>query len=151
MHSTTTCIGAGSHVGSRTWPPPTAHRWAGFGLNYMYMNLKVECFAHVMQGHTCQKPGHSCLCKVVSWRSHTAVDYYRWLARGAQTLVAAWGRGHDVSSFKTAADELKSKVAALSGPAVDDGAGAEWQAPGPVHCARCKAHTPCPAVVAGGP
>ena len=113
----------------------SAHRWAGFGLNYMYVNLKAKGFAH-MQGRTCQKPGHSCFRKVISWCSHPAVDYYCWLARGrrgAQTLVAAWGRGHGVSSLKTAADELKSKVAALFGPAVDDGAGAEGQAPGPVH------------------
>ena len=124
----------------------SAHRWAGFGLNYMYMNLKAKCFAH-LQGRTCQKPGHSCLHKVVSWCSHPAVDYYRWLARGAQTLVAAWGRGHDSSSIKTAAAELKSKIAALSGPAVGGGAGAEGQAPGAVLCAKCKAHTPCPAAL----
>ena len=43
------------------------------------MNLKAKCFAH-MQGRTCQKPGHSCLRKVVSWCSHPAVDHYRWLA-----------------------------------------------------------------------
>ena len=119
----------------------SAHRWTGF------MNLKAKSFAH-MQGRTCQKPGHSYFRKVVSWCSHPAGDYYyRWLARGAQTLVAAWGRGHDVSSLKTAAAELKSKVAALSGPAVGGRAGAEGQAPGAVHCARCKAHMPCPAVV----
>ena len=112
----------------------------------MDLKAKSKCFAH-MQGRTCQKPGHSCLRKVVSWRSHPAVDYYRWLSRGAQTLVAAWGRGHEVSSLKTTAAELKSKVAALSGPAVGGGASAEGQAPGTVYCARCKAHMPCPAVV----
>ena len=62
----------------------SAHRWAGFGLNYMYMNPKAKLFTH-LGGRTCQKPGHSCLRKVVSWCSHPAVDYYRWLARGVQT------------------------------------------------------------------
>ena len=57
----------------------SAHRWAGFGLNYMYMNLKAKCFTH-RQGRTCEKPGHSCLRKVVSWRSHPAVDYVLPLA-----------------------------------------------------------------------
>ena len=70
----------------------SAHRWAGFGFNYMSVNLKAKCFTH-LEGRTCKKPGHSCLRKVVSWRSHPAVDYYRWLARGVQTLVAAWGMG----------------------------------------------------------
>ena len=79
----------------------------------MYMNLKAKCFTH-LEGRTCQKPGHSCLRKVVSWCSHPAVDYYRWLARGVQTLVAAWGKGHDVTSLKTAAAELRDKVAALT-------------------------------------
>ena len=110
------------------------------------MNLKAKCFPH-LQGRTCQKPGHSCLRKMVSWCSHPAVDYYHWLARGVQTLVAAWGRGHDVTSLKTAAAELRNKVAALSGPAVGNGAGAEGQAPGTVFCTRCKAFMPCPAVV----
>ena len=76
----------------------SAHCWAGFGLNYMYMNLKAKCSTH-LEGRTCQKPGHSCLRKVVSWCSHPAVDYYRWMARGVQTLVAAWGKGHDVTSL----------------------------------------------------
>jgi hypothetical protein len=124
----------------------SAHRWASFGFNYMYMNLKAKCFAHE-RGRTCQKPGHSCLRKVVSWCSHPAVDYYCWLARGAQTLVAAWGRGHDVSSLKTAATELRTKVAALSGPAFDGEEGAYGQAPGTACCARCKARMSCPAVV----
>ena len=124
----------------------SAHRWAGFGLNYMYINLKAKCFTH-LEGRTCEKPGHSCLHKVVSWCSHPAVDYYRWLARGAQTLVAAWGKGHDVSSLKTAATELRSKVAVLSGPAADGQPGREGQAPGAACCARCGAHMPCPAVV----
>ena len=74
------------------------------------------------------------------------VDYYRWLARGVQTLVAALGKGHDVTSLKTAAAELPGKVAALSGPAVDDQPRAEGWAPGMVLCARCNAHMPCPAV-----
>ena len=51
-------------------------RWARFGLNYMYMNLKAKCFSDGV-GRVCAKPGHSCLRKVVSWRSHPAVDYYR--------------------------------------------------------------------------
>jgi hypothetical protein len=124
----------------------SAHRWAGFGLNYMYMNLKAKCFTH-RQGRTCEKPGHSCLRKVVSWRSHPAVDYYRWLARGAQTLVAAWGRGHDVSSLKTAAAELRRKVAALSGPAGGGERGEDQRPPGVGHCDRCGAYMPSPAVV----
>ena len=124
----------------------SARRWADFGLNYMYMNLKAKCFAHE-QGRTCQKPGHSCLRKVVSWCSHPAVDYYRWLARGAQTLVAAWGRGHDVSSLKTAAAELRAKVALLDGPAFSGGGEACGQAPDTVRCARCKACMTGPAVV----
>ena len=124
----------------------SAHRWAGFGLNYMYMNLKAKCFTH-LEGRTCQKPGHSCLRKVVSWCSHPAVDYNRWLARGVQTLVAAWGRGHDVTSLKTAAAELRSKVAALSDLADDGRPGARGQAPDTAFCARCNAHMPCPAVV----
>ena len=124
----------------------SAHRWAGFGLNYMYMNLKAKCFTH-RQGRTCEKPGHSCLRKVVSWRSHPAVDYYRWLARGAQTLVAAWGRGHDVSSLKTAAAELRRKVAALSGPAGGGGRGEDQRPPGVGHCDKCGAYMPSPAVV----
>ena len=124
----------------------SAHRWAGFGLNYMYMNLKAKCFTH-LGGRTCKKPGHSCLRKVVSWCSHPAVDYYRWLARGVQTLVAAWGRGHDVSSLKTAAAELRRKVAALSGPAVGGQPRAEGQTPGVGHCDRCGVYMPSPAVV----
>ena len=85
--------------------------------------------------------------KVVSWCSHPAVDYYRWLARGAQTLVAAWGRGHDVSSLKTAAAELRRKVAALSDPAADGEREEDRRPPGIGRCDRCGAHMPCPAVV----
>ena len=69
-----------------------ADRWARFRLNYMYMNLKAKCFGDCA-GRTCTKDGHSCLRKVVSWCSHPAVDYYRWVARGVQTLVSTWGRG----------------------------------------------------------
>ena len=137
MLPTTAFTGSCSRDGSRTWP----HRWAGFGFNYMYMNLKAKCFAH-LEGRTCKKPGHSCLRKVVSWRSHPAVDYYRWLARGAQTLVAAWGRGHDVSSLKTAAAELRSKVAALSDPAADGRREEDGRPPDVDCCARCSAHMP---------
>ena len=125
----------------------SAHRWAGFGLNYMYMNLEAKCFAY-LEGRTCKKPGHSCLRKVVSWCSHPAVDYYRWLAWGAQTLVAAWGRGHDVTSLKTAAADLRSKVAALSDPAADGRREEDGRPPGVHCCARRGAHMPCPAVVA---
>ena len=124
----------------------SAHRWTGFGFNCMCMYLKAKCFTH-LEGRTCKKPGHSCFSKVVSWRSHPAVDYYRWLARGAQTLVAAWGRGHDAASLKTAAAELHSNVAALIGPAADGRPGREEQASGAVFCARCNAHMPCSAVV----
>ena len=124
----------------------SARRWADFRLNYMYMNLKAKCFGH-RQGRTCEKPGHSCFRKVVSWCTHPAVDYYRWLARGVQTAVTAWGRGHDVASLKTAAAELREKVAELAGPPPCAGAGAARQADGLPACARCGTHMPCPAVV----
>ena len=68
--------------------------------------------------------GHSCLRKVVSWCSHPAVDYYRWLARGAQTLVTTWGRSFEVASLKTAASDLRTRVASLVEPATP-------------HCERC--------------
>ena len=122
------------------------HRWARFGLNYMYMNLKAKCFEHG-RGRVCQKNGHSCLRKVVSWRTHPAVDYYRWVARGVQTLVTAWGRGYDVSSLKTAAAELRAKVAALSGPGAGRSVGAGRRVSCPTDCTRCGAHMPGPAVV----
>ena len=71
----------------------SAHRWAGFGLNYTYMHLKAKCFAH-MQGRTCQKPGHSCFHKVVSWCSHPAVDYVLPLAGpGRPDARCRLGRG----------------------------------------------------------
>ena len=89
-------------------------RWTRFGLNYVRTNLKAKCFSDGV-GRVCTKPGHSCLRKVVSWRSHPAVDYYRWLARAVQTLVKSWGRAYEVTSLKTAAAELRRKVAALEG------------------------------------
>jgi hypothetical protein len=92
-----------------------AGRWSRFRLNYMYMNLKAKCFKDAV-GRTCEKPGHSCLRKVVSWCSHPAVDYYRWLARGAQALVTAWGLGFEVASLKTSASDLRSRVAKLVEP-----------------------------------
>jgi len=94
-------------------------RWAGFGLNYMYMNLKAKCFGDGV-GRVCTKPGHSCMRKVVSWRSHPAVDYYRWLARAVQVLVKSWGRAYEVTSLKTAAAELRRKVAVLEGSGNDE-------------------------------
>ncbi len=123
------------HLHSRILPArfrymAAPHRWAGFGLNYLYMNLKAKCFEHG-RGRTCQKPGHSCLRKVVSWRAHPAVDFYRWVARGVQTLVAAWGQGRDVASLKTAAGELRANVAALAGPDTGGGEGADRRAPCP--------------------
>ena len=42
---------------------------------------------------------------------------------------------------------VRSKVAALSGPAVDGLPGGDGQATGAVFCARCNAHMPCPALV----
>ena len=92
-----------------------ADRWARFRLNYMYMNLKAKCFGDCA-GRTCTKDGHSCLRKVVSWCSHPAVDYYRWVARGVQTLVSTWGRGFEVASLKTAVSDLRSRVAELEAP-----------------------------------
>ena len=108
-------------------------RWARFGLNYMYMNLKAKCFSDGV-GRVCAKPGHSCLRKVVSWRSHPAVDYYRWLARAVQTLVKSWGRAYEVTSLKTAAAELRRKVALLEGTEDD-------------LCERCGACMPTPSVL----
>ena len=122
------------------------HRWMRFRLNYMYMNLKAKCFEHG-KGRVCQKPGHSCFRKVVSWRSHPAVDFYRWVVRGVQTLVTAWGRGFDVSSLKTAAAELRDKVAALAGPSAGEGRRVGQSGPALHSCARCGAGMSCPAVV----
>ena len=108
-------------------------RWAKFRLNYMYMNLKAKCFREG-QGRTCAKPGHSCLRKVVSWCSHPAVDYYRLVARGIQTLAVTWGRSFEVRSLKTAAADLRKRAA-------------ELEAPDAPFCARCGCHMPGPAVV----
>ena len=75
--------------------------------------------------------------KVVSWCTHPAVDYYRWLATGAQAIVTAWGRSYEVTSLKTAAADLRR--------AVD-----RPEHPQPSCCERCRARMSAPSILVAG-
>ncbi|CAE8583398.1 unnamed protein product [Polarella glacialis] len=86
-----------------------------------YGAVKAKCFKGCPssgQTHSCEKPGHSCFRKVVSWSScETNVrQLLRSAGRAVTILVTKYCLGWETLNLKTSASDLKQRLAGLVQP-----------------------------------
>ena len=79
---------------------------------YMYPFVKAKCFA-ASGGHTCQKIGHSCLRKVVSFVHVPWRRAWRLGGRAVQILISSTGPGFSVWKLKQVVPIFRQKFGML--------------------------------------
>ena len=104
----------------RQLPPHLRHyaaksKWRHFELPYAYCTLKAKCFEEGI-GRVCEKPGHSCLRRIVSWSSHPAKTLYRGVSRAIIGLIWVLGVGFETRMLHTAVSDLRSACQQLLPP-----------------------------------
>ena len=100
----------------RRWA--SKRRWEGFELPYAYCTLKAKCFAvQDVDGcteHVCQKPGHSCFRRIISWRSHPARNMYKGVGRALLGLISLLGVGFETANLFSAVEDFRAAVSKLA-------------------------------------
>ena len=94
---------------------------------YFYGTVKSKCFSP--DGHTCKKPGHSCLRKVVSFSAWPRRKRWRFLHRALESVLKFTGMGDEVWSLKDACSVVDDRMSHVVGHACD-------------FCDRCDARKP---------
>ena len=91
-------------------------RWESFELPYAYCTLKSKCFADDEDGakHVCEKPGHSCFRRIISWRSHPARRVYKGVGRAILGVIKLLGIGFETDNLFTAVRDFRGAVGKLS-------------------------------------
>ena len=105
-----------------------AHHWY---LPYVYTSLKAKCFGTGdAAGHrTCQKPGHSCVRRIVSYSTWRARRAWRAVGRALSFVVIKSTSTDEINSLKEARPVMDARLERLCAPRV------------PGCCDRC--HSPC--------
>ena len=87
-------------------------------LPYGYGTVKAKCFKGSFATgwqHSCEKPGHSCFRKIVSWgRCEASVRrIFRQVSRAATILVAKYCLGWETLSLKSSIVDLRRRIEKL--------------------------------------
>ena len=95
-------------------PPYMTHfgshsRWKNWRLPYMYVNVKSKCFDSGV-GRICNKLGHACCRRVVSWAKHPCRWLYKQNARAMEASVRLWGQGLETRDLSTAVSDFRAAV-----------------------------------------
>ena len=100
-----------------TFVPQSLHRrmgirHGGWFLAYMYTSMKAKCFGSgATAGYrTCQKPGHSCVRRIVSyagWRAHSS---WRAAGRALKFIVHQATNTDEIQSLKEARIAMESRI-----------------------------------------
>ena len=90
-------------------------RWRSFQLPYAYCTLKAKCFSTdaFTTRHVCQKVGHSCFRRIISWHSHPARHVYRGAGRAILGIITALSVGFETPNLFTAVKDFRAAVSGL--------------------------------------
>ena len=83
--------------------------WTGSIVPYTYCTIKSKCHdqSAMRRGRTCQKPGHSCMRKIISWWHHPARPQLRAAGRAAAAWIECLRMSWECASMKTSCSDLR--------------------------------------------
>ncbi|CAE7634748.1 unnamed protein product, partial [Symbiodinium sp. KB8] len=100
-----------------TFVPQSLHRrmgirHGGWFLAYMYTSMKAKCFGSgATAGYrTCQKPGHSCVRRIVSYAGWRANSSWRAAGRALKFIVHQVTNTEEIQSLKDARIAMESRI-----------------------------------------
>ena len=93
------------HISPRTWRLP-----------YVFNTIKGKCF-QAGEGKVCDRPGHSCCRKVVSFSAWPAKNTWRSISRAIETVTKRYVPGCETWRLRDAAHDIKTKLQSLQGGA----------------------------------
>ena len=76
-------------------------RWSRWNLAYMYVNIKSKCFRSGV-GRCCEKVGHACCRRIVSWAAHPCRWIYKRTSRAIEAAIRLWGFGFETVDLSSA-------------------------------------------------
>ena len=84
-------------------------KWTGSIVPYTYCTIKSKCHDQSAErrGRTCQKPGHSCMRKIISWWHHPARPQLRAAGRAAAAWIECLHMSWECASMKTSCSDLR--------------------------------------------
>ena len=83
--------------------------WTGSVVPYANCTNKSKCHdqSAMRRGRTCQKPGHSCMRKIISWWHHPARPKLRAAGRAAAAWIECLRVSWECTSMKTSCSDLR--------------------------------------------
>ena len=83
--------------------------WTGSIVPYTYCTIKSKCHDQsvMRRGRTCEKPGHSCMRKIISWWHHPARPQLRAAGRAAAAWIECLHMSWECASMKTSCSDLR--------------------------------------------
>ena len=83
--------------------------WAGSIVPFTFCTIKSKCYdqSAMRRGRTCQKPGHSCMRKIISWWHHPARPQLRAAGRAAAVWIECLRMSWECANMKTSCSDLR--------------------------------------------